>query len=70
MDKWGLRKLSDGSIQIEPIYDWIEIKRDYGFTMVFQEASNYQRFNKTETRTFQNFGLVNNEVGRLSLIHI
>jgi hypothetical protein len=68
LDKWGLRKLSDGTDQIAPIYDWVKIKRDYGFTMVFVEDFNYMKMDKTEFRSTSKFGLVNNEVGKLTTL--
>jgi len=68
IDKWGLRRLIDSEVVIEPIYDWVNIKRDYGFTMVFKEQTSYYRFDKTEMRSFATFGLVNNEVGKLSTL--
>ena len=68
LDKWGLRKLADGEVVIKPVYDWVKIKRDYGFTMAFKEANAYHRFDKTELRTFAKFGLVNNDVGKLTTL--
>lgn len=68
LDKWGLRRLSDGGIQIEPTYDWVKLKMEYGYTMVFMEKTSYQRFNKTQMRTYNHFGLVNNEVGKLTTL--
>jgi len=68
LDKWGLRKLSDGTDHIAPIYDWVKIKRDYGFTMVFIEDFNYMKMDKTEFRSTSKFGLVNNEVGKLTTL--
>lgn len=67
-DKWGLRKLSDGEIQIKPTYNWIVLKAEYGYTMAFIEKTAYQRFDKTEMRTYAHFGLVNNEVGKLTTL--
>lgn len=68
LDKWGLRKLSDGTNQIEPIYDWIDIRREFGFTIVAIETSNYYRMDKTEFRSLNHFGLVNNKVGMLTTL--
>ncbi len=68
LDKWGLRKLEDGTDQIEPIYDWVRIKREYGFTMAFIEQFDYTKMDKTEFRSMGKFGLVNNEVGKLTTL--
>ena len=68
LDLWGLRRLSDGGIQIEPTYNWVKIKEEYDYTMVFIEKTAYQRFNKTEMRTYAHFGLVNNTVGKLTTL--
>jgi hypothetical protein len=64
-DKWGLRKLQNGEIQINPSFDWIEVHEDLGFTLVGIEQFHYFEFNKTSFRTDWAFGLVNNEIGGL-----
>lgn len=64
-DKWGLRKLEDGSIHIEPVFDYIQMERDINFTLVGIEKSNKYSFNKTEYRFDMIFGLVDNRNGLL-----
>ena len=64
-DRWGLRRRDDGSIQIKPVFDWIRIERELGFTIVGIEKINYYDFEWTKFRFGMVYGLVNNEVGRL-----
>ena len=40
VDKWGLRRLSDGGIQIEPTFDNIQVERELGLTVVGIEKLN------------------------------
>ncbi len=65
-DKWGLRSLEDMEVVIEPTYDWIKIERDYGFTIVGIENMQYLRLDRTEFRVEMVYGLVNNDVGKLT----
>jgi len=64
-DQWGLRRLEDGSIHIEPVFDYIQMERDINFTLVGIEKSNKYSFNKTEYRFEMIFGLVDNRNGLL-----
>ena len=64
-DKWGLRKLEDGSVHIEPVFDWIRMERDINFTLVGIEKWNEYSFDRTNYRFDMVFGLVNNENGLL-----
>ena len=64
-DRWGLRKRDDGSIQIQPTFDWIRIERELGFTIVGIENDNYYDFEWTKFRFGMIYGLVNNERGLL-----
>ncbi len=64
-DKWGLRKLTDGSVQIEPTFDEIRVLRDMGLTMVGIEVRDYYDFGRTSYRFEMAYGLVNNKVGLL-----
>ena len=34
-DKWGLRRLNDGNVQIAPSFDWIRIDRINGLDITF-----------------------------------
>ena len=64
-DKWGLRRLDDGSIQIEPSFDEVRVQKDLGLTLVgIEQFSNYD-FDRTSYRFESAYGLVNNEVGLL-----
>jgi hypothetical protein len=64
-DKWGLRKLEDGSVHIEPVFDWISMERDIDFTLVGIEKWNKYSFDRTTYRFDMVFGLVNNKNGLL-----
>jgi len=64
-DRWGLRRLDDGSIQIEPSFDWIRIEREVGMTIVGMEKYEYYDFEWTRFRFEMIYGLVNNEKGLL-----
>ena len=64
-DKWGLRKLSDGSVQIEPSFHTIRIERRHNLTIVGIENYNQYNFEKTHYRFDMVYGVVNNEVGLL-----
>lgn len=64
-DKWGLRKLEDGSVHIQPVFDWIRMERDINFTLVGIEKWNKYSFDRTTYRFDMVFGLVNNENGLL-----
>ncbi len=64
-DKWGLRKLSDGSIQIEPTFDNIQVEKELGLTIVGVEKLTRLDFDRTTYRYEEVYGLVNNKVGLL-----
>ncbi len=64
-DKWGLRRLDDGSEQIKPTFDWIQVEADLGFTIVGIEQFGYYSFERTTYRFEMSYGIVNNEVGLL-----
>jgi hypothetical protein len=64
-DKWGLRKLTDGSVQIEPIFHEIRVLKDLGLTLVGIEILDYYDFDRTSYRFEMAYGLVNNNVGLL-----
>ena len=66
VDKWGLRALADGEVVIKPTYDWIRIERSYGFTIVGIDIMQEHRLDRTAFRTEMVFGLVNNDVGKLT----
>ena len=62
-DKWGLRKIADGSIKIKPTFHTINVQRDYGFTIVGLEKMTRGVFERTTFRFEMVYGVVNNEVG-------
>lgn len=64
-DKWGLRKLEDGSTHIEPVFDWIKMEKDINFTLVGIEKWNKYSFDRTTYRFDMVFGLVDNRNGLL-----
>lgn len=64
-DRWGLRKLSDGSIQIEPIFHYIQVEKEFGFTLVGIEKFGKDEFERTTFRFEMIYGLVKNDLGLL-----
>ncbi len=68
VDKWGLRRIDNAEIQIQPTYDGIQIERELGFTIVFIEKQSYLRLDRTDFRFERVYGLVNNEVGMLTTL--
>ena len=64
-DRWGLRKLSDGSIQIEPKFNSIQIIPELGFTLVGMNQNVRGDYERTTFRFEAVFGLVSNSLGRL-----
>ena len=64
-DKWGLRKITDGSIKIKPSFHNINVQREYGFTIVGLEKMSRGVFERTTFRFEMVYGVVNNEVGLL-----
>jgi len=64
-DKWGLRRLDTGEIQIKPAFDNILIDRNLGMTRVGIEKMGRFNIGRTEYRFEMVYGLVNNEKGLL-----
>ena len=64
-DRWGLRRLEDGNVQIEPKFHSIQVQRELGFTLVGIEKSERYEFERTTFRFDMIYGLVNNELGLL-----
>jgi len=64
-DKWGLRKLVDGSIHIEPVFDWVRIERNINVTLVGIEKWTKNTLSSTSYRFDMVFGLVDNSNGLL-----
>lgn len=65
VDRWGLRRLEDGVVQIEPKFHYIQVERNLGFTLVGIEKSGKYEFERTTYRFDMIYGLVNNDVGLL-----
>jgi hypothetical protein len=64
-DRWGLRNIADGSIQIEPAFQYVQVEADVGFTLVGMWKYNKYDFERTTYRFEMVFGLVNNDEGLL-----
>jgi hypothetical protein len=64
-DRWGLRRLDDGSVQIEPKFHSIRVEQGSGFTLVGIEKSERYEFERTTFRFDMAYGLVSNELGVL-----
>ncbi len=64
-DRWGLRRLSDGGIQIEPTFSFVRVVKDLGFTLVGIDQANRYEFERTTYRLDMTYGLVKNDVGLL-----
>jgi ribosomal protein L13 len=64
-DRWGLRKIVDGSIQIQPTFQHVQVESEIGFTLVGMWKYNKYDFERTTFRFEMVFGLVNNLEGLL-----
>ncbi|MCB9273330.1 MAG: WG repeat-containing protein [Lewinellaceae bacterium] len=64
-DRWGLRRLEDGNVQIEPKFHTVQVERELGFTLVGIEKSERYEFERTTFRFDMIYGLVSNELGLL-----
>ena len=64
-DKWGLRKIADGNIQIRPTFQSIDVQEDSGFTLVGMKTASRCEFERTSYRFNMAYGLVNNNEGLL-----
>lgn len=73
-DRWGLRRLADGGVEIEPIFQTVQVEKDLGFTLVGLAKSNYYDFERTTFRFDMVYGLVLNAVGKpvtdIDLLHL
>lgn len=73
-DRWGLRRLADGSNEIDPIFQTVQVERELGFTLVGLAKSHYYDFERTSFRFDMAFGLVLNAVGKpvtdIDLLHV
>lgn len=64
-NKWGLRRLDNGEVQIEPSFDEVQVLRDIGLTLAGVEQSQPVVFDRTSFRYEMAYGLVQNDTGLL-----
>ncbi len=64
-DRWGLRRLQDGSTQIEPVFHFVQTERELGLTLVGIQKNERYEFERTTFRFDMAYGLVQNDVGLL-----
>jgi hypothetical protein len=64
-DRWGLRNISDGSIQIPPTFRRIKVEPELGLTVVGMPSSKDYEFERTTYRFEYIYGLVDNNLGAL-----
>jgi hypothetical protein len=64
-DRWGLRKLEDGSIEIPATFTSVHVERSLGFTLVGIPKAREYAFDRTNFRFEMLYGLVSNELGKL-----
>lgn len=64
-DKWGLRRLDNGLIQIEPTFHEVQVEKDLGLTLVGIERRQELTFDRTSYRYDMAYGLVQNDTGLL-----
>lgn len=64
-NKWGLRRLDNGEVQIEPTFDEVKVLNDISLTLVGVEQTQPVVFNRTSFRYEMAYGLVQNDTGLL-----
>lgn len=64
-DRWGLRHIFSGEVQIEPTFDYIKVDKTLGYTLVGIWKSNDYEFERSSFRFDMIFGLVLNDLGIL-----
>ncbi|MEZ4957476.1 MAG: WG repeat-containing protein [Saprospiraceae bacterium] len=64
-DKWGLRRLDNGSVQIEPTFHEVQVEKELGLTLVGIETKQEVMLGKTSYRYEMAYGLVQNDTGLL-----
>jgi hypothetical protein len=64
-DKWGLRRLDNGTVQIEPTFHEVRVERELGLTLVGIEIMQELEFDRTAFRFEMAYGLVKNDTGLL-----
>ncbi len=64
-DKWGLRRLDNGNVQIEPTFHEVKVEKELGLTLVGIEMMQEIAFDRTDYRFEMAYGLVQNDTGLL-----
>lgn len=64
-DRWGLRNIADGSIQIQPTFRRIKVEPELGLTLVGMPSSKDYEFERTTYRFEYIYGLIDNNLGAL-----
>jgi hypothetical protein len=64
-DRWGLRRLEDGTVQIDPVFHYIQTEKELGFSLVGIEKNERYEFERTTYRFDMVYGLVQNDTGLL-----
>lgn len=64
-DKWGLRRLDNGNVQIEPSFHEIKVDKALGLTLVGLEMMQEIKFDRTSYRFEMGYGVVQNDTGLL-----
>ena len=64
-DKWGLRRLDNGRVQIEPTFHEVRVEKNLGLTLVGIERKQKLKFGQTSYRFEMTYGLVQNDTGLL-----
>ncbi|MEL6655969.1 MAG: WG repeat-containing protein [Bacteroidota bacterium] len=64
-DRWGLRNIFNGQVQIEPTFDFIKVDQQLGYTLVGIWKSNDYEFERSSFRFDMILGLVLNDLGIL-----
>lgn len=64
-DRWGLRRLDNGSVKIEPTFHEVQVQKALGLTLVGIEAKQPVVFDRTAYRYEMAYGIVQNDTGLL-----
>jgi len=64
-DRWGLRRLADGRIQIDPIFQYVQTDKSLGISIVGIGKENQYEYERTSFRFDVAYGIVKNDLGLL-----
>lgn len=64
-DRWGLRRLDNGAVQIEPAFNEVRVEKELGLTLAGIEMMQEIKFDRTSYRFEMAYGLVKNDTGLL-----